>query len=256
LNRYFLFLAYNGKNYCGWQRQPNGVTVQQTVEDALSTILRYPIAITGAGRTDTGVHASVMAAHFDICDMLSTEHNDFVRRINSLLPKDIAVDRIVPVRHDAHARFDALSRTYHYYLTDNKDPFYGEMKLRVSKLPDFDAMNAACKRLFRYKDFTSFSKLHTDVKTNNCVIKEAVWTKEIDNTWRFTITADRFLRNMVRAIVGTLLPVGWGKLTIDDFCRIIESKDRSSAGTSAPANALFLAGIRYPDNIFLPLAAE
>jgi tRNA pseudouridine38-40 synthase len=249
VNRYFIYLAYNGKGYCGWQVQPNGSTVQQVVEDALATLLRAPTPIVGAGRTDAGVHARMMAAHFDREEAI----NDLpflAEKLNRLLPRDIAIDRILPVREDAHARFDAISRTYHYYVTTRKDAFNYETVFRLHFLPDFEAMNEACRALYEYIDFTSFSKLHTDVKTNNCRISHAAWTVEEGEVWRFSITADRFLRNMVRAIVGTLLEVGRGKLTIGGFKEIIEAKNRGKAGTSAPGHALFLADIRYPEDIF------
>lgn len=249
MNRYFIYLAYNGKNYCGWQVQPNGMTVQQTLEEALAIYLRKEVPVTGAGRTDTGVHARLMVAHFDweepIADM------DFLAdKLNRILPKDIAIYRVVPVKPDAHARFDAISRTYRYYLTEKKDPFNYEWVYKVHGALDFDAMNEACKVLYEYLDFTSFSKLHTDVKTNNCRITYAAWEKK-DNIRVFTITADRFLRNMVRAIVGTLLEVGRGKLSVEGFRQVIEAKDRGAAGTSVPGHALFLEDIIYPDNLFL-----
>lgn len=248
MNRYFIYLAYNGKNYCGWQVQPNGETVQQTLEDALETFLREPVPVVGAGRTDTGVHARLMVAHFDWKEPFS----DLVflrEKLNRLLPKDISVYRIVPVKADAHARFDAISRTYKYYLTENKDPFNYDRVYKVHGKLDFEAMNTVCPVLYEYNDFTSFSKLHTDVKTNNCRISYAGWEQEGD-TWIFTVTADRFLRNMVRAIVGTLLEVGRGKLTVDDFRQVIEAKDRGKAGTSAPAHGLFLEDIVYPEDTF------
>jgi tRNA pseudouridine38-40 synthase len=191
----------------------------------------------------------MMTAHFDreeAIDNLSF----LAEKLNRLLPKDIAIDRIVPVREDAHARFDATSRTYHYYVTTRKDAFNHETICRLHSLPDFGAMNNACRMLYEYTDFTSFSKLHTDVKTNNCRISRAEWTSEGDEVWKFSITADRFLRNMVRAIVGTLLDVGRGKLSIEGFREIIEAKDRCKAGTSAPGHALFLADIRYPEDVF------
>lgn len=248
MRRYFIYLGYNGKNYCGWQVQPNGVTVQQSIEEALATLLREPVSIVGAGRTDAGVHARLMVAHFDWREPIG----DLVflaDKLNRLLPKDIAVYRIVPVRPDAHARFDATSRTYKYYIAIRKDPFNHELAYKISGKLDFDAMNEACKILFDYIDFTSFSKLHTDAKTNNCRIQQAAWVQEGD-LWVFTIRADRFLRNMVRAIVGTLLEVGRGKLTSDGFRAVIEKKDRCSAGTSAPGHALFLQDVTYPDELF------
>jgi tRNA pseudouridine38-40 synthase len=248
MKRYFIYLAYNGKNYCGWQIQPNGPTVQQTLEEALGIWFRRAVPIVGAGRTDAGVHARMMVAHFDGEE--TTELPPFlVEKLNRLLPKDIVIAKIVPVREDAHARFDALSRTYHYYITTEKNPFNHELVYRLHGSLDFGAMNKACRELYCHTDFTSFSKLHTDVKTNNCRIAYAGWEKEGD-VWKFTVTADRFLRNMVRAIAGTLLDVGRGKLTPECFRAIIEAKDRGQAGTSAPAHALFLTNITYPESVF------
>jgi tRNA pseudouridine38-40 synthase len=248
--RFFIYLSYKGTNYCGWQRQPNAPTVQQTLEEALSTLLRRPTGVVGAGRTDTGVHARLMVAHFDAVAPLDPGLLAF--KLNGLLPKDIAIRGIRPVSPDAHARFDAKTRTYHYFLGERKDPFRDELFCRVSKLPDFAAMNAAAARLLGYTDFTSFSKLHTDVKTNNCRLSRADWTEADEGLWRFSITADRFLRDMVRAIVGTLLEVGRGKLDEAGFCRIVEGRNRSLAGSSAPARGLFLADIQYPEDLFLP----
>lgn len=247
--RYFIYLAYNGRPFVGWQRQPNGYTVQQCLEEALGTLLREPVPIVGAGRTDTGVHARQMVAHFDWHMPLADPHQ-LVYKLNKLLPREVAIDRIVAVRPEAHARFSALSRTYHYYITHRKEVFrFDQLYLHPGAL-DFDAMNDACRLLFDYTDFTSFSKLHTDTKTNNCRIDEACWRQEEEAVWRFTIRADRFLRNMVRAIVGTLIEVGRGKLTLADFRRVIEAKDRGQAGTSAPAHALFLAEVAYPETLF------
>lgn len=246
--RYFIYLGYNGKNYCGWQVQPNGISIQQQLEEALATLLRVPTAVTGAGRTDAGVHARLMVAHFDRQEPIA-DLPFLAEKLNRLLPKDIAVYRIVPVRDDAHARFDATSRTYQYHITHKKDPFHYEQVYKIQGSLDYAAMNAACQCLYEYIDFTSFSKLHTDVKTNNCRITHAAWHQEGD-VWVFTITADRFLRNMVRAIVGTLLEVGRGKLSQEGFRRVIESKDRGQAGTSAPGHALFLVDVTYPETLF------
>lgn len=248
MNRYFIYLSYNGKPFCGWQIQPNGITVQQRIEEALSTILRRPMSIVGAGRTDAGVHAQLMVAHFDSEEPIS-DLPFLADKLNRLLPKDIAIDRIVPVAPDAHARFDATSRTYKYYLTAKKNPFNYDWVYRYIGKLDYDLMNEACRVLFEYTDFTSFSKLHTDVKTNNCRIMEAGWKQEGD-VWVFTIRADRFLRNMVRAIVGTLLEVGRGKLSLSGFREVIEAKDRGRAGTSAPGHALYLVDVTYPEKIF------
>ncbi|MDR1783388.1 MAG: tRNA pseudouridine(38-40) synthase TruA [Dysgonamonadaceae bacterium] len=249
MKRYFIYLSYNGLNYCGWQNQPNGISVQQKLEESLQILLRKPVAVTGAGRTDAGVHARLMVAHFD-WDGKDIEPEKLADKLNRILPKDISISRIIRVAPSAHARFDALSRTYKYYITDCKDPFDYPFHYRMNNLPDFEKMNEAAKVLFDYQDFTSFSKLHTDVKTNNCKILEACWSQN-GSVWVFTITADRFLRNMVRAIVGTLLDVGRGKMDIADFRKVIESKSRSKAGSSVPGNALFLQEINYPENIFL-----
>jgi tRNA pseudouridine38-40 synthase len=247
MKRYFIYLAYNGKNYCGWQIQPNGMTVQQELEEALHTLLQRPTAITGAGRTDSGVHARLMVAHFDSENPLDTA--DLTARLNGILPPDVAIDKIVPVQTDAHARFDALSRTYQYFIAYRKDPFRHEFFYRLKKPLDYRRMNEAARILLEYNDFTSFSKLHTDTKTNNCRIMQAEWREE-NGGLVFTIRADRFLRNMVRSIVGTMIEVGNGKLYPAEFRRIIESKDRAKAGTSAPAHALFLMDIEYPETIF------
>ncbi|WP_243347997.1 tRNA pseudouridine(38-40) synthase TruA [Parabacteroides sp. FAFU027] len=247
--RYFIYLSYNGKNYCGWQIQPNGITVQEELEKALSTILRHPVSITGAGRTDTGVHAALMVAHFDTKVPLD-DPAQLCEKLNRLLPRDVAISAICPVKPDAHARFDATSRTYKYYVTDKKDVFRGELACKIHGKMDFAKMNEAAKILFEYTDFTSFSKLHTDVKTNNCRMMQAEW-KEENGQWVFTIQADRFLRNMVRAVVGTLFEVGRGKIDLEGFRRVIELKDRCKAGTSAPAHALFLVDIEYPREIMI-----
>lgn len=246
--RYFIYLAYDGKNYCGWQIQPNGITVQEELERGLTTLLRHPVSVTGAGRTDSGVHAARMAAHFD-WEGEAIDTKQLADKLNKVLPPDIGVDRIVEVRADAHARFDALSRTYRYYITDRKDPFLRETAYYIPRPLDYERMNEAAQTLFDYVDFTSFSKLHTDVKTNNCRIMHAEWRRE-GSVWVFTIQADRFLRNMVRAIVGTLLEVGRGKLSVDGFREVILSQDRGKAGTSAPAHALFLYDIEYPEDVF------
>ena len=248
--RFFIYLSYDGARYHGWQRQPNGLSVQQVLEEALSTILRQPIEVVGAGRTDAGVNASMMLAHMDVplCSDTVAAQKD---RLNRLLPPDIAVQRIVPVRDDAHARFSATSRTYHYYITFDKSPFLRHYAWRCPFPLDIDRMNEAASHLFDYTDFTSFSKLHTDVKTNNCRIMKAEWLQQADGTWMFEVQADRFLRNMVRAIVGTLVDVGRDRMTVQQFCDIIERKDRCAAGQSMPGNALFLADITYPEDILL-----
>ncbi|MDD2512892.1 MAG: tRNA pseudouridine(38-40) synthase TruA [Proteiniphilum sp.] len=247
--RFFMTLSYNGRNYVGWQAQPNGTGVQQVLEVSLSTILRREVKITGAGRTDAGVHARRMIAHFD-WDGDPFEKTELVHKLNNFLPKDIAVQEIRPVRPDAHARFSAVSRTYSYHLTTHKDPFQHEQTFRIHFNPDMEQMNGLCDVLKEYADFTSFSKLHTDVKTNICRIDQAHWERRGDH-YIFTITADRFLRNMVRAITGTLLEAGRGRLDEQGFRRIIEAGDRKMAGDSVPGHALFLEDVAYPGDIWL-----
>ena len=242
--RYFLQCSYKGTNYHGWQVQPNAVSVQEVLEKALSTLLREPVSVIGAGRTDTGVHASYFVLHFELEQAFSPQF-DLVYKLNSFLPEDIAVQNVWPVSNEAHARFSALSRTYRYFIVNKKNPFVNETAHRYLKPLDVQKMNEAAKILLEYTDFTSFSRLHTDVKTNNCKIYHALWTEE-NNQLTFEIKADRFLRNMVRAIVGTLLEVGKGKLSLEGFRQIIERKDRSAAGASAPAKGLFLVDIEYP----------
>lgn len=247
--RYFIYLEFDGSAYSGWQIQPHSPSVQQTLEEALALFLRQNVSVTGAGRTDAGVHASEMVAHFDLDE---PQDCDWMRgKLNGILPQDIAVHRIVPVKADAHARFDATARTYKYYVTLNKSAFNRNYSWFLPNEPDFEMMNRAAEILMKTVDFTSFSKLHTDTRTNDCHVTEAGWEMLPDGRWVFTITADRFLRNMVRAIVGTLMEVGRGRLTIDGFQRIIDSKDRCSAGDSAPAQGLFLYKIVYPDNLFV-----
>lgn len=241
--RYFLFFSYDGTAYHGWQLQPNAVSVQQQLNQALSTLLREDISTVGAGRTDTGVHARCMVAHFD-----TTADIDCARltdKLNRLLPADIAVSRVARVIPEAHARFDAIARTYHYHVYTGKAPFLRHYATRLHFTPDYAAMNRAAARLMDFSDFTSFSKLHTDVKTNLCRIHYARWTHVESELWRFEIRADRFLRNMVRAIVGTLLEVGRGRLNEEEFCDIIAAKSRMAAGESVPATGLALVDIEY-----------
>lgn len=244
--RYFIELSYDGTAYCGWQIQPNGESVQGTLQKALATLLREEVAVTGAGRTDAGVHAAKMVAHIDLAfppteEMLS----QLVYRLNAILPHDIAIHKIYPVADDAHARFSALARTYYYYVHTRKSPFLRDRSWRLVKTPDFEAMNQAAATLMEYEDFTSFSKVNTDTKTNICHVTLARWVQLSDHEWRFEITADRFLRNMVRAIVGTLMEVGRGQLTLDGFRQVIEQKDRCAAGDSVPARGLFLVDVEY-----------
>lgn len=248
MHRYFIYLAYDGGNYHGWQIQPNGDSVQARLQQALSTLLRREVEVVGAGRTDAGVHARQMVAHFDHTDSLDSAF--MTDKLNRLLPPDIAVYRLREVKPEAHARFDATSRRYEYYVTTAKSPFNRYYSCRLFQKPHFERMNEAARTLFDYSDFTSFSKLHTDTKTNNCRIDLAEWKQVDDTTWVFTIQADRFLRNMVRAVVGTLLEVGRGKLSVEGFRKIIEQKDRCQAGTSVPGHALFLVDVQYPEETF------
>jgi len=306
--RYFIFFSYNGAAYHGWQYQPNASSVQEEMERAMQTILRLPdeqrVILTAAGRTDTGVHARLMAAHFDLPDNLQIYHgfadrmrlcrikkftnlqiSDLENRLNGFLPADISVHRIVPVRPEAHARFDALSRTYEYWVTDVKNPFTDGLITYTRFQLDYDLMNEAAKILLEEKDFASFCKAHSDNKTTLCDIRRAFWeprplpflsygnlftnssftnlprlcrsyeaspNKEIEKPcWVFTIEADRFLRNMVRAVVGTLFEVGRGAMTIDEMRAAIHAHDRCAAGQSMPPDGLYLTDIRYPDSIFL-----
>ena len=248
MSRYFLYLAYNGANYCGWQIQPNGVTVQSVLEEALATLLQTETRIAGAGRTDSGVHARMMVANFDTLDKIDTEHLCY--KLNKLMPRDIVVHDIVEVKEDAHARFNAISRTYRYYITTQRDPFLYPLQYYIITPLDIPLMNECCDLLLQYEDFSCFSKLHTVVKSNICDITFAQWTEKGDE-YIFTISANRFLRNMVRAIVGTMLDIGKHKISIEDFKNIIESKDRGKAGSSAPGHALFLEDIVYPIELFL-----
>ncbi|MDN3724605.1 tRNA pseudouridine(38-40) synthase TruA [Aequorivita sp. SDUM287046] len=246
--RYFIEIAYNGKNYFGWQRQPKQVSVQQVLEETLSTMLRREIKITGAGRTDAGVHAKQLFAHFDIGKIENSE--EFLFRANSFLPKDISIKNIREVRKDAHARFDALQREYEYIISLGKDPFSNDFAYQIHNMPNVELMNQAAKLLLKHKDFQCFSRSKTDVKTYNCTIVKANWEAK-NNKLIFTIAADRFLRNMVRAIVGTLLEVGFGKTSLKEFQKILDSKSREAAGASAPAHGLYLTKVEYPENIFL-----
>ncbi len=253
--RFFIEFAYNGIPFHGWQRQPNAISVQQTMEDALATLFRQRVELTGAGRTDTGVHARKMYAHFDAPHDFSPR--TVVASLGKLCGKDISIASIHKVTPDAHARFDATSRTYKYFVTHSTSCFTRALSWYCPQRLDYDAMNKAAAIIRQAEDFTSFAKLHSDAKTNICRIDEAYWAPETDtfnpddNFHVFTIKADRFLRNMVRAIVGTLVDIGRGKMKPCDICSIIEAKDRCAAGTSMPPYALFLWDIQYPDNIFL-----
>lgn len=240
--RYFIEFSYSGKNYFGFQIQPNQISVQEVLEKALSTIIQEPIKIIGAGRTDTGVHSKKIFAHFDTEKSFG---DNLTYQLNSFLPIDIAVKNIFEVKADFHARFDATFRTYEYHISLEKNPFTQDSSWQIWKRDiDINAMNEACKILFEYHDFTSFSKLHTNSKTNNCKIYKAVWEQN-GSELKFTISADRFLRNMVRAIVGTMVEIGNGKIEPQALHQIIKDKNRNSAGTSAPAQGLFLVDVGY-----------
>jgi len=250
VKRYFVKLAYKGSAYHGWQIQPNAISVQQLLEESLSRILSKKIAVSGAGRTDAGVHASEFFAHIDIPQPLNISVNKLSHAWNAVLPEDIAIYEIRAVKPDAHARFSAISRSYRYQIVRNKEPFHRDYAYYFYGPLDVASMNAAAKILLEYRDFTSFSRLHTDVKTNNCLISTACW-EEHAAMLTFKITADRFLRNMVRAITGSLIDVGRGRSSIEGFRSVIEARDRSAAGFSVPAQGLFLEGITYPDDIWL-----
>ncbi|BAG83416.1 MAG: tRNA pseudouridine(38-40) synthase TruA [Candidatus Azobacteroides pseudotrichonymphae] len=247
MNRYFIYLAYNGRNYCGWQIQPNGITVQQRIQQCLSILLRKSVTIIGAGRTDAGVHANLMTAHFDWEEILST--TSLTKRLNGILPCDILIYKIIPVKKNAHARFDAISRKYKYYITYQKNPFRNEQLFRLKQPLNKHLMNEASNILSEYSDFTSFCKLHSNTRTNVCRISKAEWNT-VQGIDIFTIKADRFLRNMVRSIVGTMIDIGKNKLSITDFRKIIESKNHIMLKSSVPAHALFLTDIEYPNWIF------
>ena len=240
--RYFIKFSYNGTLYHGWQYQPNATSVQETLTKALSTILNSEIELMGAGRTDTGVHAKVMFAHFDFENEFDTK--SITHKLNSFLPRDISVFDIIAVHDTAHARFDATKRTYEYHINTFKNVFLSEQSWYYQHDLNIEAMNKAAKLLLTHTDFECFSKVHTDVNTFNCKITAAHWQQE-NSALVFTITADRFLRNMVRAIVGTLINVGLHKITLNDFNQIIESKNRSEAGFSVPAHGLYLTEIAY-----------
>lgn len=251
-------MAFDGSKYCGWQIQPDESTVQQVLEHALSTLLTKETSVTGAGRTDTGVHASHFIAHFDLHSEPLAKENElaslsdpssdqFVFKLNRFLPPDIVVYKIVPVPEEMHARFSATYRTYHYHISSIKPLYTRNYSHYVYGELDTESIGNCCQVILETTDFTSFAKLHTDVKTNNCQLTQAAW-KVVENGYLFEITADRFLRNMVRSLTGTLLDVGRGKLDVEGFKQIVEEKDRRKAGSSAPAKGLFLVDIGYPDN--------
>ena len=249
--RYFITLSYDGTRYHGWQVQPNGISVQGELQRALSLILRQDIQVTGAGRTDTGVHARMMVAHFDLNSQISNLNSQFsilsqlTYKLNRLLPCDIAIQKIEPVSDDLHARFSATSRTYRYFIHTCKSPFLRHYSWQTHYALDFPLMNEAAAMLLEYDDFGAFCKSHADVKTTLCKVTHAQWHQTSDSEWYFEITANRFLRNMVRAVVGTLIDVGRHRLSLDDFRKVIEGKRRTEAGESMPANALFLENITY-----------
>lgn len=247
--RYFVELAYNGTNYHGWQIQRNGISVQQELEKALSTILRDKIVITGAGRTDAGVHAKYMVAHFDLPEELE-QTKIVTSQLMGFLPFDIAVYSVRKVRDETHARFDAIAREYEYHITLGKNPFTQNLATRINFEPNFYEMNRAAEILLEYNDFTSFSKLHSGAKTNLCEVSTAYWEQRNDR-WVFVIRANRFLRDMVRAIVGTLLEVGRGKLSLQEFKEIIVAKNRGKAGRSVPPQGLYLVDVVYPQELFV-----
>ena len=247
--RYFITFSYDGTRYHGWQIQPNGVSVQERLQQALSTLLREDISVTGAGRTDAGVHARMMVAHFDTkaCFEASEGINgcQLSYKLNRLLPFDISVQKVEQVDDEMHARFSAKCRTYHYYIHTVKDPFCRAYSCELHYPLDFKMMNKAAAMLLEYEDFGAFCKAHADVKTTLCQVTVAEWHQTSDTTWYFEISANRFLRNMVRAVVGTLIDVGRGRLSLEDFRKVVEGKQRTEAGESMPANALFLEKIEY-----------
>ena len=241
--RYFITLSYDGTRFHGWQVQPNGISVQGELQRGLSLLLREEIQITGAGRTDAGVHAKRMVAHIDTESAVDCKQLAY--KLNKLLPQDIAVQKVEPVSDDLHARFSATSRTYYYYVHTVKSPFERHYSCELHYPLDFQKMNEAARMLLEYEDFGAFCKSHADVKTTLCKVTCAEWHQTSPSTWYFEISANRFLRNMVRAVVGTLIEVGRGRMTIDDFRRVIEGKRRTEAGASMPGNALFLVDIKY-----------
>lgn len=248
--RYFIFFSYNGTNYHGWQNQCNACSVQSVLEEKMSLLFRTPIELTAAGRTDAGVHALLMVAHFDAINIPFTLPQ-LIFKLNQMLPSDIAVQKILPVVKNAHARFDAILRTYQYKIHTYKNPFLKNLSYYLYGNLDLDSMNKACALLLEYNDFASFCKMHEDIKNTLCKIQSAEWKKINSYEIIFEITANRFLRNMVRAIVGTMIELGQNKITLEQFKSIIESKNRSKAKHSAPACGLYLIDIVYPPELFL-----
>ena len=247
--RYFLEISYDGTEYHGWQNQPNGTAVQEVIEEKLATLFRQPIEITGSGRTDAGVHAMRQYAHFD-CAELPYSKEELAYKLNRVLPVDISIRAIHPVIETAHARFDATLRSYHYHISFIKDPFRYKYRYTLWQPLDVSLMQQAANMLYEYQDFASFCKYHHNAKTTLCKIQKAAWVESPGNL-NFIISADRFLRNMVRAIVGTMVELGKGQITLEEFRRIIETKDRKAAGFSSPASGLFLAEVQYPEHIWL-----
>ena len=241
--RYFITLSYDGTRFHGWQVQPNGISVQGELQRGLSLLIREDVQITGAGRTDAGVHAKMMVAHFDTEKEIDCQQLAY--KLNKLLPQDIAIQKVEPVSNELHARFSATSRTYYYYIHTEKSPFERHYSCELHYPLDFAKMNEAAGILMEYEDFGAFCKSHADVKTTLCKVTAARWHQTSPSTWYFEITANRFLRNMVRAVVGTLIEVGRGRMSIDDFRKVIEGKRRTEAGESMPGNALFLVKIEY-----------
>lgn len=242
--RYFIHLSYDGSRYHGWQIQPNGISIESEIERCLSTLLGVPVDIVGAGRTDAGVHARHMVAHFDVEEPVA-DTSQLTYKLNRMLPPDIRIEKTESVPDDMHARFSAKWRTYHYYLSLKPTPFNRHYIWHCHYDLDFPLMNEAARMLMEYKDFACFCKSHTDVKTTLCDVVEAEWVKTGDSEWFFVIKANRFLRNMVRAVVGTLVEVGRHRMTLEQFRSVIEGKSRCQAGESMPANALFLEKIEY-----------
>ncbi len=247
--RYFIFFSFNGKKFHGWQKQINANSVQEIMEESLSLIIKKQIKLTGAGRTDAGVHAKTMVAHFDLEDQID-DRNKLIILLNKFHGSDIFILDIKKVKNDSHARFSALSRTYQYHISFVKNPFNYDFEYYISVKPDLTDMKKATKILTKFKDFESFSKKGSDVNNFLCEIYDANWTK-VENGLLFNIESNRFLRNMVRSIVGTILDVGLKKINMDEFIKIIKSKKRSNAGFSVPPNALFLKNIKYHKSIFI-----
>ena len=246
--RYFLDISYNGKNYHGWQEQPNAISVQEVLDQALTTILRTDIRGVGSGRTDTGVHAFQQVVHIDTLEEVDIDHTRY--RLNSLLPHDIAINSMKKVKAEAHARFDAMKRSYRYFLHTSKNPFKNETSYFFPHALCLEKINEACKLLISWKDFQAFSKVHTDVNNYECDLSEVEW-ETVSEGFVFKVSANRFLRGMVRTLVGTLLDVGLEKLSLSDINKILESRDRRAAGRSVPAHGLYLSEVQYSPDIYL-----